>query len=318
MKRSVLLALGILGVLLLGTALLFQPSPFELVPACVRSIAWPRTLFVLTNVADLRILVAYLWIPQVLLRLRPRLGIPSDYVFLLFAVFIVSCGLTHGLNVLTGFTPWYWLAYDVKEVTADVSLATAAVLQWVVGPKLLGAADEYRRALEVARSATEQALRDRDAEAERAAREQAARKEAEALAVKLRDAAEREARLGEALAQASAPVLRMGNGILVLVVVGLVTSERVQVLLTRATAAVHSEQARALVIDVSGVPAIDTYVADALGQVARAVGLQGARCILAGISAVVAQTMARMGVRFEGSSACAGDVEQALALAARR
>lgn len=57
-----------------------------------------------------------------------RGGIPYDWVFLAFGVFIVACGTTHLLAVVTVWKPIYWISGSAKVVTAMASVATAVAL----------------------------------------------------------------------------------------------------------------------------------------------------------------------------------------------
>ncbi|WP_155300295.1 sensor histidine kinase [Deinococcus kurensis] len=59
---------------------------------------------------------------------RNRQALPFDWVVLAFGLFIVACGLTHVMHVITRVTPLYWLDGYVRGLTAVVSLATAAAL----------------------------------------------------------------------------------------------------------------------------------------------------------------------------------------------
>jgi len=83
-----------------------------------------------THVAsDSLIGAAYVSIPVTLLHLvRKRTDLPFNWIVVLFAVFIVSCGATHWIEVWTVWHPDYWLSANVKLVTAVASLLTAAAL----------------------------------------------------------------------------------------------------------------------------------------------------------------------------------------------
>ena len=98
---------------------------------------WNPTLL-WTNVAsDVSIGVAYVTIPLALLQIqRKRTDIPFDWLFVLFALFIVSCGMTHWIEVWTVWNPDYWLAATVKVVTAAASIGTAIALFRMV-PRVL-------------------------------------------------------------------------------------------------------------------------------------------------------------------------------------
>src|SRR5207249_3450206 len=76
-----------------------------------------------------------------------------NWMFLAFGLFIVACGGTHFMEVWTLWTPTYWLAGDVKALTALASVAVAILLPPLV-PKAVrlaedaGLAEERRRQLE--------------------------------------------------------------------------------------------------------------------------------------------------------------------------
>jgi PAS domain-containing protein len=101
-------------------------------------------------IADLAIGVSYVAISSTLVWLVRRAGpdLPYPYFFWAFGVFIVSCGATHFMEVLTIWKPVYWLSVAVKIVTATASAGTAAVL--------LFAADDI---VEFVRTAREAAAR---------------------------------------------------------------------------------------------------------------------------------------------------------------
>lgn len=88
--------------------------------------------------ADSLIALAYLSISLTLgyLVYRGRRDIPFHWMFLAFGLFIVACGGTHLVEVVTIWKPVYVLAAMVKVFTATVSLMTAAVLPFTV-PKVL-------------------------------------------------------------------------------------------------------------------------------------------------------------------------------------
>ena len=81
-------------------------------------------------IADLDIGLSYVVISATLVWLVRRAGpdLPYPYFFWAFGVFIVSCGATHFMEVVTVWKPVYWLSVAVKIVTAAASAGTAAVL----------------------------------------------------------------------------------------------------------------------------------------------------------------------------------------------
>lgn len=89
-------------------------------------------------VSDAIIAVAYLMIPATLLWFirKRRTPLSLGWVLVLFAAFIVLCGLSHILGIITVWKPIYYLQGIEKALTAAVSLATAIAIIPLV-PKLL-------------------------------------------------------------------------------------------------------------------------------------------------------------------------------------
>jgi signal transduction histidine kinase/ActR/RegA family two-component response regulator len=100
-------------------------------------LAWDPALIWLQAGSDLAIAVAYYSIPAALLVfLRRRTDLAFRSVFGLFAAFILACGTTHVLGVITLWQPIYWLDGEIKALTAALSVATAIML-WALLPKAL-------------------------------------------------------------------------------------------------------------------------------------------------------------------------------------
>jgi signal transduction histidine kinase/ActR/RegA family two-component response regulator len=98
---------------------------------------WDPALMWTHVVSDTLIGLAYISIPTTLLHLvRKRADMPFDWIVMLFATFIVSCGATHWIEVWTVWHPDYWLSGAVKAITALASVSTAAALASLV-PRLL-------------------------------------------------------------------------------------------------------------------------------------------------------------------------------------
>lgn len=123
---------------------------------------WKPELVWLHVSTDLLIGSCYVAISTTLAYLvyRTRREIPFHWMFLVFGAFIVACGATHFMEVLTLWHPVYWLAGDVKLVTALASVAAALTLPPLV-PKVEGLlatlklAEERRQQLEAARQNSE-------------------------------------------------------------------------------------------------------------------------------------------------------------------
>jgi rsbT co-antagonist protein RsbR len=104
------------------------------------------------------------------------------------------------------------------------------------------------------------------------------------------------ARHQAAIRELSTPVIRVYERVLLLPLVGTVDSHRAQQIMETLLARVVEEQARAVIVDIAGVPVVDTAVADHLLKTTEAVRLLGADTIVSGISAQVARTIVQLGV----------------------
>jgi signal transduction histidine kinase len=84
--------------------------------------------------SDLVIWLSYVAISCTLVYLvwRTRREIPFSWMFLAFGLFIVACGFTHFMEIVVLWNPLYWLAGDVKLVTAVASVVTAIALPGLV------------------------------------------------------------------------------------------------------------------------------------------------------------------------------------------
>jgi len=99
-----------------------------------------------------------------------------------------------------------------------------------------------------------------------------------------------------AIRELSTPVIRVHDGVLLLPLVGAIDSHRAQQITESVLLRVAEEQAKCIIIDIAGVPVVDTKVADHLVKTTAAVKLLGAQTILTGISAQVARTIVQLGV----------------------
>jgi signal transduction histidine kinase len=98
---------------------------------------WTPGILWMHVVSDILIAMAYFTIPFVLLYLaRRRRDLPFNWLLVAFGIFIVSCGLTHVMNVWNVWHTDYWLEGLVKVITAAASVPTA-ILLWRSLPLLL-------------------------------------------------------------------------------------------------------------------------------------------------------------------------------------
>lgn len=95
----------------------------------------------------------------------------------------------------------------------------------------------------------------------------------------------------------SLPVLQVSKDLLVIPLVGMLDSQRARQLIESLLAAIRDRRARGVVIDVTGVPVVDTAVANHLVQAVDAARLMGAMVAITGISPEMAQTLVALGAR---------------------
>lgn len=100
----------------------------------------------------------------------------------------------------------------------------------------------------------------------------------------------------EAIRELSTPVLQVRDELLLLPVVGVIDSTRARQMTDHLLQAIRAKRAKVVVIDITGVAAVDSMVANHLVQAIEAARLLGAHAILTGLSAEVAQTIVRIGV----------------------
>ncbi len=90
---------------------------------------WQPGVLALHVISDALIALAYFSIPLLLIyvaRRRPDLGFVP--MFVMFSLFIVSCGLTHVVSIVVIWHPIYWIEGWLKAVTAGLSIATAIAM----------------------------------------------------------------------------------------------------------------------------------------------------------------------------------------------
>lgn len=100
------------------------------------------------------------------------------------------------------------------------------------------------------------------------------------------------------LLELSTPVVRLWDGILALPLIGTLDSSRTQIVMEGLLNAIVETGSEVAIIDITGVPAVDTLVAQHLLKTVAAARLMGAQCIISGIRPQIAQTMVHLGVAF--------------------
>jgi rsbT co-antagonist protein RsbR len=94
----------------------------------------------------------------------------------------------------------------------------------------------------------------------------------------------------------STPVLELRNGLLLVPLIGFIDSERALLLTGKLLEAIAAKRAKAIVLDITGVPAVDSAVANHLMQTVQATQLMGAHTLISGLSPENAQTLVRLGL----------------------
>ncbi|MDB5097627.1 MAG: anti-sigma-factor antagonist [Cyanobacteria bacterium RYN_339] len=100
----------------------------------------------------------------------------------------------------------------------------------------------------------------------------------------------------QAIMELSTPVIKVWDGIIALPLVGAVDSVRAKDIMERLLDAVLALNAEIVIIDITGVPVVDTQVANRLMRTVEAVRLLGTKSIITGINPVIAQTLVQLGV----------------------
>jgi len=108
------------------------------------------------------------------------------------------------------------------------------------------------------------------------------------------------ARQQEELMELSTPVVKLWDGILALPIIGTLDSARTQVVMESLLQAVVQTNSRVAIIDITGVPTVDTLVAQHLLKTITAARLMGADCIISGVRPQIAQTIVHLGIDLAG------------------
>jgi anti-anti-sigma factor len=118
----------------------------------------------------------------------------------------------------------------------------------------------------------------------------------------------------QAIRQLSTPVLQLRPGLLILPVVGALDRDRLEQMRQLLLHAVRTRRARAIVLDVTGVPEIDSVAANQLIGSVTSARMMGAETIISGLSAEIAQTLVTVGIDLS-LVVSAGDLQGGIELA---
>jgi len=112
----------------------------------------------------------------------------------------------------------------------------------------------------------------------------------------------------KAIRELSTPVLQVRERLLILPIIGVIEAQRARQLTEQLLRGIRANRAKVVVVDITGVPAIDSAVANHLVQTVEASRLMGASVIITGLSSEIAQTLVTLGVDLSKMNAV-GDLQ---------
>ena len=119
------------------------------------------------------------------------------------------------------------------------------------------------------------------------------------------------------LLELSTPVVKLWEGVLALPIIGTLDSSRTQTMMETLLTRIAETGSAIAIIDITGVPTVDTLVAQHLIKTVTAIRLMGAECIISGVRPQIAQTIVHLGVDL-GNVTTKANLADALALALTR
>jgi rsbT co-antagonist protein RsbR len=121
----------------------------------------------------------------------------------------------------------------------------------------------------------------------------------------------------EEMLELSTPVVKLWDGVLALPMIGTLDSARTQIVMESLLQKIVETGSEIAIIDITGVPTVDTLVAQHLLKTATAIRLMGADCIISGVRPQIAQTIVHLGIELQGITTKA-TLADALAIALKR
>ena len=171
---------------------------------------------------------------------------------------------------------------NALPLVSSIGIVTLLVVIWLLSDRLLAISDQ------------DVALADN-----RAAEADAARRQAEEAQRTIEQQYAEQKQLLDLVSALETPIITIGEGVLLAPVVGRLDSRRATQLTQRLLHAVHEKRAHAVIIDIAGVPLVDTTVAQLLIRTAQSIRLIGSQVTLTGITAETAVTLSQPGVRLD-------------------
>jgi len=197
--------------------------------------------------------------------------------------------LVSSLAIVAGLA-WFAPSVEVEQViigdalplVGGIGFVTLLVIIWLLSDRLLTISDAAV------------ALADK-----RAAEAEDARQHAEKAQSTIAQQYAEQQRLLDLVSVLETPVIAIAEGVLLAPIVGHLDSRRAGQLTQRLLDAVYAQRARAVIIDIAGVPLVDTQVAQLLIRTAQSIRLLGSSVALTGISSETAMTLSSLGTRLE-------------------
>ncbi len=121
----------------------------------------------------------------------------------------------------------------------------------------------------------------------------------------------------EELLELSTPVVKLWDGVLAVPMIGTLDSARTQLVMETLLQRIVETGSEIAIVDITGVPTVDTLVAQHLLKTVTAIRLMGADCIISGVRPQIAQTIVHLGIDLQGITTKAS-LSDALALAIRK
>jgi rsbT co-antagonist protein RsbR len=102
------------------------------------------------------------------------------------------------------------------------------------------------------------------------------------------------------LLELSTPVVKLWDGVLAVPMIGTLDSSRTQLVMESLLQRIVDTGSELAIIDITGVPTVDTLVAQHLLKTVTAIRLMGADCIISGVRPQIAQTIVHLGINLQG------------------
>jgi rsbT co-antagonist protein RsbR len=333
-----LMLLGLIATMILGMLLVLSGSESTLrtvldsVSALIILVCALGSLFVLRRGKfQFAVLLAALgFFPGQAVTLT-NTGLDNSPVLFLFAIPITLVGLLSSRRTLLGILgltiatvggsvvlqPYFHAITGIIPPPPPAGIA-AIIFSLIVG--LLGVIlDRFGRSLSVALTIAR--IREQELEQTQASLETTVAERTASLQNVLREVAQREAHLArtltelqasqETIRELSAPVIPVLPGVLVAPLIGALDSTRAVMVTENILATVVQQRAHFVIVDITGVPLVDTQVAHSLVRTTEAIQLLGAQVLLVGVRPEVAQTIVALNVSL-GSMVIYPDLQAAV------